>query len=67
MDPRVLLERLANGRGLVGRDVVENDVDLLPRHTQGDEFLQETDELPTETWSAACMRPITPDRAVTER
>jgi hypothetical protein len=32
-------------RGLVSREVVEDDVDLLPGRTQGGDFLQESDEV----------------------
>ncbi len=46
MNPRILLEKLANGWSFVGREVVENDVDLLARPTQANHFLQEIDELP---------------------
>ena len=44
-DARMLLEELADGLSFVGGEIVEDDVNLLPRRAQGDDLLQKGDEL----------------------
>ena len=41
----ILLQKLLHQGGLVSREVVEDDVDLLPWRTRGGDFLQESDEV----------------------
>src|SRR5260370_9089596 len=41
----MLLEELADRLGFVGREIVEDDVNLLPRRAQGYDLLQKGDEL----------------------
>jgi hypothetical protein len=43
----MLLEELADRLRFVGREIVEDVVNLLPRRAQGYDLLQEGDELPT--------------------
>jgi hypothetical protein len=43
----MVLEELADRLRFVGREIVEDDVNLLPRRAQGDDLLQEGNELPT--------------------
>ncbi|HXM22147.1 MAG TPA: hypothetical protein VN948_12880 [Terriglobales bacterium] len=44
-DSRMLLEELADGLSFVGGEIVEDDVNPLPRWAQGDDLLQKGDEL----------------------
>ena len=44
-DSRVLLEELTDRRSFVGGEIVKEDVNLLPRGTQGYDLLQKGDEL----------------------
>lgn len=41
----MLLEELADRLSFVGGEIVEDDVNLLPRRAQGYDLLQERDEL----------------------
>ena len=41
----VLLEECADQRGLMGREVVENDVDLLMGRAQRDDFMEKSDKV----------------------
>ena len=43
----MLLQELPYQLGLVSREVVENDVDLRSARAQGDDFLQESNEILT--------------------
>ncbi len=42
-DSRILLEELADCLSFVGREIVEDDVNLLPRGAQADDLLQKGD------------------------
>jgi len=44
-DSRMLLEEFPDRLGFVGGEVVQNDVNLLPRRAQGYDLLQKGDEL----------------------
>ena len=44
-DSRMLLEELADRLSFVRGEIVEDDVNLLPRRAQGDHFLEKGDEL----------------------
>ena len=44
-DSRMLLEELADCLSFVGREIVEDDVNLLPRRAQGYDFLEKGNEL----------------------
>jgi len=44
-DSRVLLEELTDGLSFVRGEIVKDDVNLLPRGTQGYDLLQKGDEL----------------------
>jgi len=46
-DSRMLLEELADRLSFVGGEIVEDDVNLLPRRAQGYDLLQKGDELAT--------------------
>src|SRR5208337_4820153 len=46
-DSRMLLEELADRLSFVGGEIVEDDVNLLPRRAQGYDLLQKGDELTT--------------------
>jgi len=41
----MLLQEVTHRLGLMRREVVEDDVNLLPRRTQGHNLLQKSDEL----------------------
>jgi hypothetical protein len=43
----MLFQEVAHQRGFVGREVVEDDVNLLPGRAEGDDFLQEGNEVLT--------------------
>jgi hypothetical protein len=49
----MLLEELADRRGFVGGEIVENDVNLLPRRAQGYDFLEKGNELAAVSRAAA--------------
>src|ERR1700732_250631 len=44
-DSRMLSEELSDGLSFVGGEIVEDDVNLLPRRAQGYDLLQEGNEL----------------------
>lgn len=44
-DAGMLLQELPHQRGLVSREIVEDDVDLLIGRTQGHDFLEEDDKV----------------------
>ncbi len=46
-DSGMVLEELADSLGFVRREIVADDVNLLPRWAQGYDLLQKGDQLPT--------------------
>ena len=45
VDPRILLQELADGDGFVSGEIVQDDVNLLVSGPKGDDFLEESNEL----------------------
>ena len=45
LHPRMPCEEVANELSFMGREVVEDDINLLPRRAQGDDLFQEGDEV----------------------
>ena len=45
VNPRIVLQELADGGGFMRREIVQDDVNLLVPGAEGDDFLEEGDEL----------------------
>ena len=51
---RMLLQELPYQRDLVSREVVEDDMELLPEQAQRDDFLQESNDIPARVAGCGC-------------
>ena len=56
-DAGMLLQELPHQRGLVSREIVEDDADQLVGRTQGDNLFQEGDEVVTGVACSAAVFP----------
>jgi hypothetical protein len=45
VNPRIVLQELTDGGGFVSREIVQDDVNLFVPGAEGDDFLEEGDEL----------------------